>query len=165
MVPSPLPLLTPLSLDFYPGAHDTPSPRHPPPTRHPSPRSPWAQAGVSGRPSLWRGWALLSHSGFLFGYSKDFEEINRDHFTPFILWQIHTAKHCCFQNVWAAEQRRINSQAAPSRLVLHLHIRSFFFFLFFFYPVQSNQSEKTHACVHTFISHPGHLLGPAAGPS
>lgn len=33
------------------------------------------------------GWALalLSYPGFLFGYSKDFEEINRDHFTPFIL--------------------------------------------------------------------------------
>lgn len=40
------------------------------------------------------GWAqtLLSHFHFLFWYSKDFEEINRDHFTPFILWQIHIAK-------------------------------------------------------------------------
>lgn len=28
---------------------------------------------------------LLLYLSFLFGYSKDFEEINRDRFTPFIL--------------------------------------------------------------------------------
>lgn len=65
----------------------------------------------SGWPHLRLGWAqaLLSHFSFLFWYSKDFAEINRDHFTPFILWQIHIAEHCCFQNVWVAEKQGINS--------------------------------------------------------
>lgn len=79
MSSSHLTLVTPLDLDVCPGGCD---PSLPPPSE--------TSAGSSScarRPHCRLGWthALLTHFRSLFWFGEDIEEINRNHFTPFIL--------------------------------------------------------------------------------
>lgn len=150
MPPSCLALLTPLNLDFCPGMLD----------------STWPSLRDLGelKLGLWKatltvglGSGFLSHFSFLFWYSEDIEEINRNHFTPFILWQIHIAKHCCFQNVSVAEQWGINSSAAPwDAGTSFTHQNCFTLF-------SKIKSEKTHIHARTRgYARPAHHLREAS---
>lgn len=144
MSSSHLTLLIPLNLDFCPGMCDS---------TLPSLRDLGEHKLVLWKTTLTVGLGsgFLSHFSFLFWYSEDIEEINRNHFTPFILWQIHIAKHCCFQNVSVAEQWGINSYAAPWDAGTSFTHQNFFTLF------SKIKSENTHIHARTHgHAHPAH---------
>lgn len=118
MSSSHLTLLIPLNLDFCPGMCDS---------TLPSLRDLGEHKLVLWKTTLTVGLGsgFLSHFSFLFWYSEDIEEINRNHFTPFILWQIHIAKHCCSRMFPLQSSEGLTAMPLPEMLVLHLHIRIF----------------------------------------